>query len=387
MTQISRRRKHILWLLAIFFMIYVCILYHVQQLDESISLPAIESAKCIERDKLSSICFIIECAIDAKHKSHIQHTMTQYSSSVPLPKAWKENRISSKPLYPYNHLFHRSNNLKTNMLNSVKDSRCYISHKYKFVFVHVKKSGGTSMIGFLTKALCKSTKRNDCQQNVFRKINCNQIVEMQRNYFYFSIVRNPYDRMFSLFAHVFILTIERNYTAKATVQNFSRIEILKEFSSFVYDRRYFGLIHPANASFKKMIIPTDHYYPQNWYLFNIEYECPVVDFIGHIEHIKKDMKYLINLLHNKLISNYYQKEMHSKYWKVNVFGSSLKAILFDSDGFNDGLYINSLTDIYEWTFMLTKINVKQFVYELYQVDFTLFGYNPKFVEHNLMVRH
>merc|ERR1712154_184434 len=100
---------------------------------------------------------------------------------------------------PFKYLMYRSDEIRS--LKSSKSTSCFISHRHRFVFVHVLKSGGTSMSGFLCYALCNSTVMNDCDAHIFKKKACKKIKALFPEYFYFSIVRTPYDRIFSLWSH------------------------------------------------------------------------------------------------------------------------------------------------------------------------------------------
>ena len=72
-----------------------------------------------------------------------------------------------------------------------------ISHKHKCIFIHIPRTGGTSIEKALTEAdwwkVDKKTKHLDCKtaKNLY-KDNWNE-------YFKFTIVRNPWDWMVSLF--------------------------------------------------------------------------------------------------------------------------------------------------------------------------------------------
>lgn len=91
-------------------------------------------------------------------------------------------------------------------------SGCFISHEYQFVYIHVLKSGGMTLKQFLRLGLCSTptstttsttNKKSGsvCSSQLLQVVDCRLALEEHaENYFIWSFVRNPYDRMYSAFA-------------------------------------------------------------------------------------------------------------------------------------------------------------------------------------------
>lgn len=76
-----------------------------------------------------------------------------------------------------------------------------ISHQYKFIFIHIPKTAGTTICssweGSILKKICKDTGVLGGTHKTIREV-LNMYPE-SKNYFRFTVVRNPYDRFVSKF--------------------------------------------------------------------------------------------------------------------------------------------------------------------------------------------
>ena len=265
------------------------------------------------------------------------------------------------------------------------------------------------MSGFLCYALCNSTIVTNCPKDILKKASCKKIKSQHPEYFYFSIVRNPYNRMFSLWSHHLTMSLEKakerklkrgksmndnnnnnnddmvkSKHLKLDINMYTRHEFLKLFGEFVWERRFIGL-KGGIKNRRKTGVSSDHLYEQHWWLFNSFENCPIVDFIGHLEYIEYDIHFIINLINdNEKIMKYYIS--NGEYWKINTYGTNIKKILYNNTQ-NDGLNIFSLTDIFKLSTNITGIDVKRWTAELYEFDFTLFGYDINKIENNLLIYH
>ncbi len=83
-------------------------------------------------------------------------------------------------------------------------SGCILSDKYRFVFIHVLKSGGTAVKKFIKESLCEPDD-HDCSRapkSLVRAEGCIKSIRDHQDYFHFSFVRNPYSRIFSAYRYV-----------------------------------------------------------------------------------------------------------------------------------------------------------------------------------------
>lgn len=105
----------------------------------------------------------------------------------------------------YGFVLHQNNTRGESMMTAgqaTAGSGCAISHKYKFVYIHVLKSGGTTMKGFLKRGLCGGPESGPPQTcpGILEIVNCGQAVYGHPHYFTFSFIRNPFDRIYSAYS-------------------------------------------------------------------------------------------------------------------------------------------------------------------------------------------
>lgn len=126
----------------------------------------------------------------------------------------------------FHHNFHHDNNNKNENNNKHKGqpkkvlprmkkenwaSGCAISHKYKFIYKHVLKSGGTSIKVFLRGAFCgeddEKCEHND--KNVITTISCsNNMRNKYPGYFIWSFVRDPFSREYSTVSNLLLFKFQ-----------------------------------------------------------------------------------------------------------------------------------------------------------------------------------
>jgi hypothetical protein len=165
-----------------------------------------------------------------------------------------------------------------------------ISHKYKLIFVHINKTGGTSI-----ETLFGGIPFND--QVTALEIQ-NQHGALWDQYFKFSIVRNPWDRMVS----------EYYFRKTSHIINPPKWRCPKH------------LRIPSNEPFKKWVLE-DHDKPQseyirfrsqiNW-LLNSEGNL-MVDFIGRFEKLARDVGKVCKTIGANLILPHYNYTHHLHY--------------------------------------------------------------------------
>lgn len=168
--------------------------------------------------------------------------------------------------------------------SAVAGSGCAISHKYKFVYIHVLKSGGMTIKGFLKNALCDSTAM-PCEhgRDKLEIINCNRAVSQHPDYFVWSFVRNPFARMYSGFAMAD--SMRRKGRGHLPFQNFVR--------------------HPGLRS-NWTLTARGHFAPQFKFLFDAN-QCPVFDFLGRLERFNEDMQVVLDQIKSPELQRYFDR--------------------------------------------------------------------------------
>jgi chondroitin 4-sulfotransferase 11 len=152
-----------------------------------------------------------------------------------------------------------------------------ISHKHKYIFIHIPKTAGTSIKKYLSSFRSKEDYQSP--EDPLENFGHNKLSYYEFKYkniedFYkFCFIRNPYDRMVSLY----------KYTKKWLKFNYS---FLKFCQSIKIGKKY-----------TNNIIWEDHYEPQSNYISS------KINFIGRTETINDDFKKIckdINVPYKKL---------------------------------------------------------------------------------------
>ena len=121
---------------------------------------------------------------------------SNHSATIPLLPSFLRPHPSAH--YGYGLVHRQDRGLKMQIPGAAKSgSGCALSHKYQFMFVHVLKSGGTTIKGFLQRALCNGTTKACPYLEI---VDCATAIVAHPHYFVFSFVRNPYSRMYSAYA-------------------------------------------------------------------------------------------------------------------------------------------------------------------------------------------
>lgn len=155
-----------------------------------------------------------------------------------------------------------------------------ISKKHKFIFIHIPKNAGTSMASSLSSitkekkhwAVSESTKHQNLRDLIFTRKNANLYNKVFNDcnfldYYKFAIVRNPYDRMISLY----------NYLRKYEVRK--EIHTVKDFEAFInllkQDDSWVSKLHSTKLQLSYIVDSNN----------NI-----AVDYIGRFEELDKSIK-------------------------------------------------------------------------------------------------
>eukprot|EP00956_Cyclotella_meneghiniana_P015058 scaffold22815_cov61-Cyclotella_meneghiniana.AAC.2 len=186
-------------------------------------------------------------------------------------------------------------------------SGCVISRKYKFIYIHVLKSGGTATKEFIRNSLCGEDDK-DCHKVNYYVVgtdSCVKAITEHADYFTFSFVRNPFSRIFSMYSMMDGFPLHPNMKGHVT-------ESLP-FKDFVpmsiEERRKHAKMHKS------------HYYNQTDFIFS-KGGCPVFDFLGRVEYFDQDMRTILEHLNAKEMLDYLDKKGGVE--PSNTWGSTKK---------------------------------------------------------------
>lgn len=145
--------------------------------------------------------------------------------------------------------------------------------KAKAIFVHIPKCAGISINKALFNSIGGGHTTLDQYLNVFPPSEFNQ-------YFKFTIVRNPWDRVVSAYS----------FLKQGGLNDWDRNFYDKEISKYGSFKDFIeGWLTPDN------IMKFHHFRPQKHYILD-KYQKVSVDFIGYLELIDEDFKYIANKL-------------------------------------------------------------------------------------------
>ena len=189
-------------------------------------------------------------------------------------------------------------------------SGCILSDEYKFVFIHVLKSGGTAVKQFLKDSLC-GPDDPECEHvnpSVVRAEGCIKSIRDHQDYFHFSFVRNPFSRMYSAYSMMDGFPSNNGIRGRLPTKDFP-------FSEFV--------LKPYKRELHTSMWP-GHYDRQSTFLFSEEGDnCPMFDFLGRLEHFDEDMlRILTHLNATKMLD--YLESIGGKVTAANSWGKDKK---------------------------------------------------------------
>ena len=173
-----------------------------------------------------------------------------------------------------------------------------INDKYKFIFVHIQKTAGTS----ITDALFKipETYQLHHSHSILNTIN----IEDYKDYFKFCFVRNPFDRLISWYNMILQKGFHNDWS-KYILENSTNFSEFLELTDIIIERNPLELQsqvdYTKSISFNQLDYISDN-------LGNIQ--C---DFIGRFENINDDFNILSQMLNIKLELNNLNKFKHNHY--------------------------------------------------------------------------
>ena len=155
---------------------------------------------------------------------------------------------------------------------------CAVSQSNKFIFIHVPKAAGSSIIAFFRRALCSSSAANstNCTETALSIMQCAEAVAKYPSFFRFSFVRNPLTRAMSAFL-------------MASRPQFMQDGKLLTFEEWARDPEL------LNTRLYSM-----HWMPATNFLYT-ESRCRVPDFVGKQETLEADLRAALKRIGNKKI--------------------------------------------------------------------------------------
>ena len=173
------------------------------------------------------------------------------------------------------------------------------SHEYKIIFVHIPKTGGTS----IEKALGIYQNR-DCLHGLQRQhFTIPELVKKElltteeiEAYFKFTVIRNPWDRCVSEY-----FSSRRIWKLFPTFRLFLHNHLVPLINKFFPKGEYTFLTFPAT-----------HFSPQYRYVFD-EHGKQVVDYVARFENLKEEWEKICDTIGCKLDLPHAKKTNHNHY--------------------------------------------------------------------------
>jgi hypothetical protein len=155
---------------------------------------------------------------------------------------------------------------------------CAVSQTNKFIFIHVPKTGGSSINAFFRRALCSSSAANStkCKETVLIIMQCAEAIAKYPSFFRFSFVRNPFARAISAFFMA------------------SRPEYMQDGKLLTFEE---WAREPEKLNTRLYAM---HWMPATNFLYT-ESRCRVSDFVGKQETLEADLRAALKRIGNKKI--------------------------------------------------------------------------------------
>jgi len=304
-------------------------------------------------DTDSSISLIFERGVHRNNNHDVFACVKNVGDECQLYPCVKENDAFTESHAPEEsfgyagRFVHRETNVEKALMETIGDkgwgSGCVVSEKYRFVYIHVLKSGGTSTKEFLRKSLC-GIDDEDCKRVdplILRPSGCRAAILNYTDYLTFSFVRNPFSRMYSMYSMMDGFPLEPG------------LRVTDAFS-------FHDFVMKPNERGNHTTMHAGHYDQQTTFIFS-NYTCPSFDFLGRVEHYDEDMRTILKHLNaTELIAYHY--ELGGAVHPANTWGANKKRSIG-----------GDLRKEYNSREVINKV-VSQ-----YKQDFNLLGYDWRFV--------
>lgn len=208
-----------------------------------------------------------------------------------------------------------------------------ISHKYKCIFVHIPKAAGTT----IQTSEIFSDQRQATGEYVGGHLTAQgfqkQFPEQFNNYFKFTFVRNPFDRLVSAFI----------YLSQGGGGNYADREIFEKYLAY-YNKNFkrFCIDFLSEENVQKII----HLKPQVDFIYN-DRSKPLVDFIGKVENFTTDFNLVCQRIGFPTPSHLNQKRKSKRKDYSTYYSSKTRKIVekiykSDLEAFNYSFELNYL---------------------------------------------
>ncbi len=198
----------------------------------------------------------------------------------------------------------------------------------KTVFVHIPKTGGSTISSILRRPNALSLHKHDPSPAISKHASVFEHLEhlgpKSGDFFKFSFVRNPWDRLVSAYHYV----AER----RTSMESVTNHETFEDFlASFIEEPSQF--------------LNTKYFRPQSSYLVNDDGEMPL-DFLGRFETFEKDLGVVLREIGSRRMFFRHRKKSQRRDYRDYYTAQSSKAVgeVYFRDvqnfgyEFNDGLF-------------------------------------------------
>lgn len=200
-----------------------------------------------------------------------------------------------------------------------------VSHKHKFIYIHIPKAAGTSIENALYRLASQSSGSDWARrEKVYRNKELFDLIKTHEKYFTFTFVRNPYSKLVSLYHfYNYYRSIKfKNFLMR--VFRFLELNPEKIYKKIPFNQTKLKFNQPSFVDYLPQIpkYPFNdtgnagyHFLPQTYFISDD------VDYIGRFENIKEDFKFVcnkikintkelphINKTNHKHYSEYYNEE-------------------------------------------------------------------------------
>ena len=169
----------------------------------------------------------------------------------------------------------------------------FISTKHKCIFIHIPKTGGSSVHNTLIEKIKPEIGVTHAEEGHYKlitarkRLKSHMLVPYVDDYFTFCFVRNPWDRFVS--AYNYLLTggsiNEDPVTGMDKKDRDNFISPYKTFNDFV-------LMNSAGNKIYTKLLWQQHFVPQYKFILNAENNLESVDYIGRFENLYEDFDFI-----------------------------------------------------------------------------------------------